>query len=116
MSSDRTGGSGISGNYSAIGSSCGRISASVRFLFTGSTTRPLVLSVEDAALRCRSWRLIVLNSSSTRWGDGKLCGCVRRLRRGTLRAAVERRLRVYLPGYRELPIVPAFSSLSVPGR
>ena len=30
--------------------------------------------------------------------------------------AVERRLRLYFPEYRELPIVPAFSSLSIPRR
>ena len=71
-------------------------------------------------------------------GRRRLCVCVRRLCRERLlwrmtrsgrrwrlignswgprysERAVERRLRLYFPGYRELPIVPAFSSLSIPG-
>ena len=74
-SSDRTGGSGISGNSSAIGSSCGRISASVR----GSS-----LSVEDDAER----QALAPNRPQqlgAAVGRRRLCVCVRRLRRGTLR-------------------------------
>ena len=68
-SSDRTGGSGISGNSSAIGSSCGRISASVRFLFTDSTTRRSS-SLWRMTRSGRRWRPIVRNSWGPRWGDG----------------------------------------------
>ena len=49
--------------------SCGRISASVRFLFTGSTTRRSS-SLWRMTRSGRRWRLIVRNSWGPRWGDG----------------------------------------------
>ena len=71
-------------------------------------------AVARSQVRCGPALPKYVSDPTPRWGDSARAPSTRPTARYSERA-VERRLRLYFPGYRELPIVPAFSSLSIPG-